>query len=437
MQIKIIKLGLLFVLSTLIFPAFGQDTLSMSLNQALEMGLKNSKSLLLSRKKIDNAVVQYQQTLDAILPTANASFGYNHAEIPANTLQIGSGSGIKLPSRADVFLGTLSLQELIFGGNKLKYAKESTQLLIEAAKLDTIKIKKEVRLSIISLYYNRYKLEKAKQISKQNIETIQEEIKQSERLFQQGLVTKNDVLRLQLQLSNIQITKLDIEKNLKVLNYDLLLFLGLPENVYPIITDSLLLSDEMPLPNIFLAKALDSRAELKLLQVQSKISETEIKRIKSNLLPTIGAALNAYYLNPNGNFIPQTNQFIAPVTVGATIAWNFGNLWTNKNKLAEASINKQQVEVNKSIIEDKLKSEINSYYQNYLSSVSKISLLSASINQAQENNRIVQSKYKNNIASVTDRIDADSQLFQAKLNYEMAMADVKLAYYSLLNASGE
>ena len=64
-------------------------------------------------------------------------------------------------------------------------------------------------------------------------------------------------------------------------------------------------------------------------------------------------------------------------------------------------------------------------------------MLETSIAQATENDRLLESKYKNNIASATDRIDAETLLYQAKINLELAKADARLAYYTLLKSTGK
>jgi outer membrane protein TolC len=112
-------------------------------------------------------------------------------------------------------------------------------------------------------------------------------------------------------------------------------------------------------------------------------------------------------------------------------------LWTTKNKVAEASIKQQGTQINKTIVADQIRAEVNRNYEAYLQSVKKINLLKTAIAQATENENIVQSKYENNISPLTDRLDANTQLFQAKINLELAKADAQIAYYNLLKSTGK
>ena len=277
----------------------------------------------------------------------------------------------------------------------------------------------------------------SKKVVAQNLESIASQLQQAQKFFDQGIVTKNDVLRFQLQQANVSLTDLEIENNRKIINYNLDVLLGLTEDTEIAISeaDAALKSVE-PFTN-YLNLALTNRQELQQLDLQNKVADFNIKTIKADKLPTVGLGANLYYINPSGSFIPPSNQFIVPITVGATVSWNVANLWKNKNKVAEAVIQQKEIGLQKNILNDQLKTEINQNYQNYNLAVQRINVLQTSIAQATENDRLLASKYKNNIASVTDRIDAETLLYQAKINLEIAKADAGLAYYTLLKSTGK
>lgn len=419
------------------FFSFAQDVKILSLKDAISLGLANSKTIALTKNKVAEAEAAYQQVLDKSLPSATASGIYNHAEIPNNVLQLGAGDPIKLPKSADAYVGTLAVQELIFAGNKLKYAKESAQLVKKIASLDVEKDEDEIAITIINAYLNLYKLDASKSVINQNLKSLVTQLKQTQRFFDQGIVTKNEVLRIQLQQSNVELTDLDLDKNRNVVNYNLDILLGLPEQT---LIQTATLPTDFESDNglsTYLDSAIVNRVELKQIDYQTQVLGKNIASIKADQLPSLGAGLGAYYLNPSGKFIPGTNEFITPVTLGLTLSWNIGSLWTTKNKVAEAHIKQQGTLINKSLVADQIKSEVNRNYQDYLQSIKKISLLKTAINQATENDNIVQSKYKNNISPLTERLDANTQLFQAKINLELAKADAQIAYYNLLKSTGK
>lgn len=430
-------LAILFFSAGLPSEARAQEKRTLSIEEAVSLGLDNSKTLKLSAQQIAEAESRFNQTKDKALPTAKASYGYSHANFLSHTFDVpGSGKPFELPSSADAFIGTVSVQELIFGGNALKYAKSSTQMLTEIARLDKDKQQDEIAYGVISEYYNLYKVQQSLKVVEQNLKSVGGQLKQAEQFFKQGVVTKNDVLRFQLQKDNISLTGVDLETNRKVINYNLNILLGLPESTELVLSGLANNDDAGANLNTMIDSAMTGREELKQADLRTKLAETDVKSIKDGILPTLAASASLYYINPSGKFIPPANVSLAPVSLGATLAWNIDKLWNNKNKIAEAQIKKTASEISKTVLVDNLKKEVNADFQNYQRSLNRVKILTNSIQQAEENDRILESKYRNNIASVTDRIDAQTQLFQSQINLELAKADAGLAWYTLLKSTG-
>ncbi len=434
-QIPLLAILIALLLMTLANNVSAQDK-DLKLEEAIKLGLENSKVLKLSQSKIDQAISQYNQAKDSALPTGDVSFTYNRAQIPANRLSLGA-ENITLPSAANAWLGIASVKQTIFAGGRLKYAKESTDLLTNVARLDAVMDKDEITYQIINGYYTLYKVLQSQKVVKQNLESIDAQIHQSQRFFEQGLVTKNDVLRFQLQRSNIELTGIDLESNRKIINHNLDILLGLPEQTRLTIAEIPMAKRSVGTLTDYIDSAMINRQELRQLDLRTRVAETNIKSINANTTPTLSASAAAYYVDVAANPLPKSGSFITPITVGVTAAWNFGALWTNKNKLSEARIQKDEVAINKSITLDNVKNEVNQEYQNYVRAMDKIQLLQTSIEQAGENNNILASKYKSNIASATDRVDAETLLYQAQINLELAKADAGLAYYTLMKSTGK
>lgn len=415
--------------------ASAQDR-TLTLDEAVKLGIQNSKVLKLSQSKIDQAVSRYNQAKDEVLPTGSASYGYNRAEIPANRLAFGKSS-FNLPSSADAYLGIVSLKETIYAGGRLKLAQQSTDLLTKVSRLDADKDKDEIAYDVINSFYNLYKVIQSKKVVEQNLKSIDEQIHQSQRFFDQGLVTKNDVLRFQLQRSNVELNGIDLESNRKIINYDLNILLGLPETTQINIDQINETDRQIGSVGSYIDTALINRQEVQQLVLQSKVADYNIKTIHANQLPTLAASAGGYYVDVAANPLPKSGNYITPITVGVTLSWNFSSLWTNKNKVTEAKIQRDQVTINQGITADNIRKDVNRSYQGYEEAINKIKLLQTSIDQAGENDKILQSKYKSNVASATDRADAETLLYQAQINLELAKADAGLAYYTLLKSTGK
>jgi outer membrane protein len=422
-----------------IFSAEAQ-TRTIGLEEAVRLGVQNSKQLKLAQNKVSQAVSQLEQAKDETLPTAKVSAGYSHALMLARNFALPSDGGdpksIKFPFDNTLYQGTLSINQPIINGHRFRYAKESANLLIQSSKLDAEKDKDEIVYNIISAYINFYKIQQNQKIIAQNLEDVDQKLTEIKKYEGQGLATKNDVLRFQLQKSNIQLQQIELDNNRKVVNYNLNILLGLPENTTVQVQDVVYKLDMNDRPEVYMKQALQDRKEFGSLNYQDKLADVNIKKVHDEKLPTVGIGGNLYYINPTKQLIPQSATYLAPFIVGVNASWDITGFFRNKNKLTEANLQKQEVAVTRDLLTDQVKMDVNRSYTQYQQTLEKIKVLNDAVIQATENERITESKYRNNLATTTDRIDAQTLLYEARLNLELAKADATAAYYTLLKTTG-
>ena len=111
-------------------------------------------------------------------------------------------------------------------------------------------------------------------------------------------------------------------------------------------------------------------------------------------------------------------------------------MYKNNNILTESKIQKQEAADKYEITKDKIKTEVNKSYLQYKQALEKITVLQDAIVQATENERIMESKFRNNLATTTERIDAQTLLYQARISLELSKSDATAAYYTLLKSTG-
>ncbi len=181
--------------------------------------------------KIDEALSRLAQAKDAQLPSLKVSFQYLHALMLSRVISIPgvTKAPIKLPFDFPAYLGTLSVSEPIFAGNQLKYAKQSADLMVQMSRLDADKDKDDITYLVINAYLNYDKILQNQLIVAQNMQDVQSKLDEITKYESQGLATQNDVLRYQLQKSQMQLTQIQLENNRKVANYDMDIMLGLPD----------------------------------------------------------------------------------------------------------------------------------------------------------------------------------------------------------------
>ena len=433
------KIVAVLALSLTIASANAQNR-TIGLDEAVRLGVQNSKQLKVSQNKIDQAVSQLEQAKDESMPTAKVSAGYSHALMLSRNFALPSSDGqdskMKFPFDNTLYQATISVNQPIFAGHKFRYARESANLLIQSSKLDADNDKDEIVYNIIGAYINFYKIQQNQKIVAQNLEDVEQKLTEIKKFESQGLATRNDVLRFQLQKSNIQLQQIELENNRKVVNYNLDILLGLPENTNIQVQDVVYKLDVDNRPDVLLKQALQDRKEFGSLKFQDKMADVNIKKVRDEKLPTVGIGGNLYYINPSKALIPKSATYLAPFVVGINASWDIAGFFKNKNKLTEANLQKQQVEATRSVLTDQVKMDVNKSYTQYQQTLQKIKVLEDAVVQATENERITESKYKNNLVTTTERIDAQTLLYESRLNLELAKADATAAYYTLLKTTG-
>jgi outer membrane protein len=432
--------GALSLVLFTVFAATAQQR-TLSLDEAVQLGVQNSKQLKRSQYKIDEALARLDQSKDAKLPTAKVSFQYLHALMLAQTVNIPGiskpGSPLELPFDFPAYLGTLSVNEPIFNGNQFKYARQSADLMVQLSRVDADKDKEDVIYLIINSYINYNKILQNMLIVAQNMQDVQTKLEEITKYESQGLATKNDVLRYDLQKSQIQLTEVELENNRKIANYNMNILLGLPDSteiILPVVAYKL---DEHPVFTDLLQQAEINRRELQELSYQTKAADINVKKIQDQRLPTVAASMGAYYINLTGKPIPTDHTVLAPITLGIGASWDIGTLYTNKNKVREATLQRQELNTGHDQVIDDIHKDVHQGLTQYLESLEKLKILQVAVTQAEENERITESKYANNLVTTTDRIDAQTLLYQARVNLELAKSDATIAYYDMLRSTGK
>jgi len=430
--------GVLCFLLFTVFIAEAQPR-TLNLDEAVQLGIQNSKQLKRSQYKIDEALSRLAQAKDLRLPDAKISFQYLHALMMSRLINIPgvTKDPIKLPFDFPAYLGTLSVSEPIFNGNQFKYARQSADLMVQMSRLDADKDKEDIIWLVIDSYMNYDKILENQLITVQNMQDIQNKLDEIIKYEAQGLATQNDVLRFQLQKSQMQLTEIELENNRKVANYNMNVILGLPDSTEIILPKIDYKVNETLVFVDLLQQAETNRRELQDLSYETKLADVTVKKLHDQRLPTISASAGAYYINPTGQVIPTHNNLIAPITLGVGASWDIGTLYKNKNKEKEASLQRQELNTAHDQAVDDIRKDVHEQFMMYQTAMEKIRILQVAVDQATENERITESKFKNNLVNTTDRIDAQTQLYQARVNLELAKSDATISYYDVLKSTGK
>ncbi len=425
---------MIFLSFFLLIKADAQENKTLSLNEAIDLGIKNSKQLKLSKARIDEAVAATKQAEEARLPDASISGSYMRLTRATVDLKTTSGSGMPAftPKIDQALYGSANVSMPIYAGSKIKYGIESAKYLEQAIRLDADYDKQEIILNTIAAYINLYKANVAAKLVEENLEQSRKRDTDFISLEKNGLLARNDLLKSQLQTSNFELALVDAQNSIQLAIVNMDLMLGLPETTM-IILDSGSITKPADIKTIeeYEQLAAQNRNDVQALENRKKASDAAIRVAKGDYYPSVGLT-GGYIAADVPDFLTITNA----VTVGVGVKYNISSLWKTKSKVQQAEARVQQVQINEEILNDNIHLSINQSYQNYLSGLKKIEVNNKAVEQANENYRISKNKYDNNLLLLTDLLDANVAQLRAKLDLTVSKADAVLAYYTLQESAG-
>jgi outer membrane protein TolC len=425
----------IFCLSTI----QAQQTLKISLTEAFQLATQNSIQLQLDSLKMQSLDIKKKQTQNAMLPAVNINSSYTRLSnnIDPFTIAIPSfGEQVLNPQILNQYNNRVTLQQPIFQGLKNWNTLKAINQQKIATNLDTEKDQQDIKLTVLQNYFNLYKLQQTKSVLDSNIAQTQVRVNDIAKFKNAGLALNNDVMRAELQKTNLQVSKADIESAINIANFNMCILLGL--NFY---TNIELLNPEVvnnanETLQSLVSSSYTGRAELKAQDYRSKAADYQIKASKSAYMPTVSALGNGYYNNPNQRVFPQEAKFKATWDVGVSLSWNILQLYTARAVVNDAKNQKAQLQQATQQIKDGISMEVNAAYETLKVALLKIELAQKAIEQATENKRILDNRFGAQVALFTDVLEADQLLLQAQTNLLNAQADAAIANYKLQRSLG-
>ena len=409
-----------------------QTTQKLSLQQSIELSIKNSNNLKIADAKVLLASADLQEARDRKLPNATVSASYLRLSSANVDLKSAQNSNRPSPKVNQAFYGIANVTMPLYAGGRIRYGVESAKYLEKAALLNVENDKENVVYNTMQAYTNLYKSSKTVVVIKENLNASVQRDSLFSRLEQNGILARNDLLKAQLTTSNIELSLLDAQNNFNIANINMALMLGLPENTLFEIDSNFVNDTQQLKPFIEMENmALQNRKDVQAIAFQKKAAGVGVKVAKSEAYPTI--ALTGGYIAAD---IPKLITVTNAVNIGLGIQYNISSLWKNNTKLTQARVRELQLNATEALLNDGIKLQLNKDYQNYLFAIKKIELYDKSIAQATENYRITKNKYDNNLVTITELLEADVSLLQAKLNASVAKADAALAFNKILSTTG-
>lgn len=418
---------------------------TVTLKQAIEYALQNKAEALNAKLDVRNADYQIMEAKAGALPKINgvANLTYNPI-LQTTALDAGAFSG----GPSNIQLITLGQKWNAGAGVQLSQALFNQQVFIglKAAKstkefyqLNAQLTEEQIIERVSNAYFQVFTIQQKKETLENSYASTEKARNIIKSLFDNGLAKKIDLDRTNVNLTNINTILKQQQNAINQAENALKFYMGMPiENEIELVKADMEITPHLLDETV----GTDSRSEIKILNKQRELLQYNKKAVEAAYYPTVNLNAN-YSWQGLGDKFPLTNgekngvywADYSAITLGVNIP--IFNGFATKARVEMAQIELDKLDV--SIKDTKLSLDLS--YQNAKSQIEN-SLLAlenqkANVSLAETVTSNTKHNYQYGLATLTELLEAENALVEAKNNYSTAILEYKIAEIQYYKAKGE
>lgn len=342
---------------------------------------------------------------------------------------------ISMPHFGNAF--SIEASQLIWKGGTIKNTIKVKSLQEDLASLSYLANEQNIKLLTLGYYLDLYKLQNQAGVYHKNIALAEKRLQNINHFYKQGMVTRNDVIRGELQVSNLNLALQVIENNMQILNKQITVALGLPEETEIIADDSVL--DESPQISLLdtYQDNIQNHPSVLMTKKVVEIYKTSEKITKAERIPSLALFAGNTLQRPITSSSPALDMYSNGWNAGLSLNFSIGSLYKTPEKIQLNKYQTERAKAQANEAEQMIGIAVNAAYIKYNEAITQNYTLEKNKVLADENYRIMESKYNNQLAILLDMIDASNAKLDAELQYTNSEISIIFAYYKLLKESGQ
>jgi outer membrane protein len=415
------------------------STEELSLKDTIEKAIDANLNLKQSREEVKAAEQNRKASITQFFPTLSASYDYVHRNKELTQELTGLGTGPDFVVRPDdQYTFVTSFNQPIFRGFSLINQYRVADLGLDAAEFGEKVTRQDVILDAKNAFYSVLKAEKLLGVTKQRVTQIAVQKDVAENFFEVGMSPLNDLLQAQASLAIARQDFIVAQNNLAIAKSQFNIILRRPVNAPVKIQDLL---DYLPFVYDFtycLETARENRLEITVADLEVEIAEKEVNLAKKDYFPAVN--LRGNYMRTGDDWKAKGGEGISDSTsweIQALAEWDFWQWGRTQFGVREKLHRFSQARYRRLQILDNIELEVKTSFLRTKESEKNIITVEKAIEQAKENFRINQERFKEQVATTTDVLDAQTLLSNTLTNYFTALYDFKISKATLFRSMGQ
>lgn len=415
------------VFAAFIFSAATGWSETLSLKECLEKAAAANPSLKVSAYDEKVAAENVAIVRSGFLPRIDLQGGYT-AQLEPQSIKFATGSFAT--QDADYPFLNLSLDQTLYDFGRTEARVQRAALVRDATAQDYTGREKDLFLQVVEAYYGTLESRKVLQTAVEDTEMRKEHLRVAQNLYEQGVVTRNDLLQAEVKLADSKQRQLDAANRVENSWLQLNFLMGAPA---PFRADLEELPDSADTAQAegTPEEAVADRPEMTALKKAAEATDAEVTEAKSFYYPELYAHLGLDYVRNS----QVQEQAIYSATVGLRV--NLFEGYATVARQRQAVQNRSRAEERLRLQEAKIRLELQVAQNDARVAAERIRTMEQSIRQGEENLRINRDRYSEQVGTATEVLDAQTLLTQVKTDYFRARYAFEVAQARIRHALGK
>jgi outer membrane protein TolC len=437
-KLRTFALMVFFAVGAVLFSFFPrglcQDPKVLTLKEAMVQAMQDNRGLKAKKEKIGQSLEVKNRAQSGFLPKLGLEYSYVRVN-EAGLVPVSGGGYTVSPRNRYEWRGTLT--QPLFTGFALTSSYRLAELGIDQSEMEYELAKLDLALQVKEAYFNILAADKAVEVAEKEVISFKSSVNVAKSFYEVGMIPINDLLKAEVEHANAE-QGLVAAKNASRLARSQLNRLLSRDMQAPVeIEDLLVYKPEIGEYRAYLNRAMANRPEIKLIDIALLQTDQQIRLAKSDAYPEV--SFQYQYFKEGDSFRVEGGGGMEPNSwlASAGLKWTFWEWGKTHYATKEKEGVKKELLQERMSIEDRIALDVQGALLELDAAEKNIPTTRKAVEQGEENLRVNEERYKAQVTTITEVLDAQTLLTRARVSYYRALYNHNLGKARLQRALGE
>ncbi len=325
----------------------------------------------------------------------------------------------------------LTLTQPIYSGGRIRTGYQISRLQRDAVRNGRERIRQTVIRNFTTAFYRVLLADRFIHVADLARAAVQAHLKMARDLLDQGMVLRSDLLRVKVHLSEVEARQITAAKQKRLATANLNRIMGVDQGTSFQLVER---EEKNPPPGDLkklIREAREKRPDLRRLSLLEESAEKGVRMARSSFLPNLN--LVARYDKNDRDFLGSDGEYW---TVMAVAGINLFEGGSGKARALKAVAEKDRISSFLARAVQGVELEVRKAFLERQEAEARLKVAREMVSEAEESLRMIEDRYRSGMAHVTELLDTETALSEARTRLAKALYDVEVSRTDLDLAVG-